>query len=515
MKRTVATTLVLALPLSALLWLSGAVPLHVALGAMTLFVFVVMGSGLLLLRAAQADDMPVPAAWVLGTFATAIAVYALVQWFHLLAAAAFAIWTGFVVALGVAFRRHLPSRRLDIGEFAGLLLCGVATVMWCREVAEIPQILARERLLPAWIDYFIHGSAISHFGDPRAGRQSMFLADFPAPFYHYASYMLPAVFAGPLDLPGLPLATSVWLPLGFFTLCAGAYALGAGLAGPAGGIAAVAALTIVPDASNYGLRNGFFSFHWHLLAFPGAPYAIGVFLLSIALLQRWLSAGNPRSLLASACLAGGALLFRVHVFALGFPALLASAAMSTRFAQKRKLAFFGLAVGAFALFVFGFYRATDSLPALDLVPISFIACYVLLMLTAPTVYWDATELTVRPFVLLYAVIAVWTVAAFVNWLASQGERGARRLWPALLLASALGLLLIWPQTGKLGLLPKFQWGWRFYPYKVELGLPQAAAYLRRNSGPGDLFAVQGLKLRWVATDVAIQLASLTGMPAYL
>src|SRR5882762_11051215 len=120
MTRIIAATLVVALPLASLLWLSGAVPLPVALGAMTLFVFVVMGSGLLLSRAAQADDMPVPAAWVLGTFATAIVVYALVQWFHLLAAAAFAIWAVFVVALGVVFRRHLPSRRLDIGEFAGL-----------------------------------------------------------------------------------------------------------------------------------------------------------------------------------------------------------------------------------------------------------------------------------------------------------------------------------------------------------------------------------------------------------
>jgi hypothetical protein len=131
------------------------------------------------------------------------------------------------------------------------------------------------------------------------------------------------------------------------------------------------------------------------------------------------------------------------------------------------------------------------------------------------VHWDSTELTVRPFVLLYAVIAVWTVAAFVNWFVSRGEHGALRLWLILLLVTGVGLLLIWPQTGKLGLLPKFQWGWRFYPYKAERGLPEAAAYLRRNSGPGDLFAVQGLRLRWVATDVAIQLASLTGMPAYL
>jgi hypothetical protein len=409
------------------------------------------------------------------------------------------------------------------------------------------------------------------------------LADFPAPLYHYASYLLPAAFAFPLDLPGLPLATSVWLPLGFFTMCAGAYALGKVLAGPAGGIAAVAALTVLPDASNYGLGNGFFSFHWHLLAFPGAPYAIGFFLVAIALLQRWLATGGPRPLAASAGLAAGTLLFRVHIFALGFPALLASAAMATHFAQRRKLAFFAAAVAVFALFVWGFYALTDSLPALelflsavheyqeptrytgwyagllqtygrgiavpigivlvfaaclgilmvlypvsvlvarrsgglqaiDLVPVCFIGCYTLLMLAAPTVKWDPTELTVRPLVMLYAVVAVWTFAAFAKWFSTGGEQRARGVWWTLMLTSCLALALLWPQTAKLGLQPKFQWGWRFYPYKVQPGLVQAGAFLRRNSVPGDLFAVQGLPLRWVATDLAIQITSLTGMPAYL
>jgi hypothetical protein len=160
-------------------------------------------------------------------------------------------------------------------------------------------------------------------------------------------------------------------------------------------------------------------------------------------------------------------------------------------------------------------RRSRGLHAIDLVPVSLIGCYVLLMLTAPTVNWDSTELTVRPFVLLYAVVAVWTAATLVSWLASRSARGARRVWPGLLLATSLALLLIWPQSSKLGLLPKFQWGWRFYPHKVEPGLPEAAVFLRRSSGPGDLFAVQGLQLGWVATDAAIQLASLTGMPAYL
>src|SRR6267378_4219234 len=54
MKRTVATTLILALPLSALLWLSGAVPLHLAFGGVTLVTFFVTFSGFLALRVVAA-----------------------------------------------------------------------------------------------------------------------------------------------------------------------------------------------------------------------------------------------------------------------------------------------------------------------------------------------------------------------------------------------------------------------------------------------------------------------------
>jgi hypothetical protein len=580
----IAAILAAAAPLAILLWLSGSVAPHMALGAMLLFAAVVFAAGALLMGLAGAHDMPLAASWVLGVFASSLAVYALVQWAHLLAATAFAVWTVAVLGAAFALRRRWPMRGgLDTTQAVGLALCAAATLMWCWEVADVPQVLVRERLLPAWIDYYIHGGVISQFGDPRAGRQSMLLVDFPAVFYHYASYLLPAAFAVPLDLPGLPLATSVWLPIGFFTMCAGAYVLGSALAGPAGGLAALAGLTIMPDASNYALANGFFSFHWHLLAFPGASYAVGFFLLAIALLQRWLTAGKARPLLASGCLAAGTLLFRIHVFALGFPALLASAAMASSFARRRTLAFLVAAIAVFAVFVSGFYALTDSLPAielflnsvheyqeptgytgwyprlleaygrgiavpvgmllvlvaclgvllvlyplsvlvarrgaglqaLDLVPAAFVVCYLLLMLAAPKVKWDSTELTVRPFMVLYAVVAVWTFAAFAKAACSGGERRARIAWWSLAVAYCLGLLLLWPQTAKLGLQPKFQWGWQYYPSPVQPGVLQAGDFLRRNSVPGDVFAVHELPLRWVATDHAIQLASLTGMPAYL
>lgn len=583
MIRTLAGTLLAAVPLAGLLWLSGAARFLPALGAMLVLVLVVQLAGRLLLRAASAPDMPLAADWVLGVVAVSLAVYALAHFFDLRAATAFAGCATLVLVLAAVFRERdrAPVKR---DELIGLALCGMVTIVWCKDIAEAPMLLAKEGFLPAWIDYFIHGGVISQFGDPRAVRESIYLADYPALFYHYASYMLAAVFAGVLDLPGLPAATSVWLPLGFFTLCAGAYVLGAGLAGAAGGVAAVAVLTLVPDPSNYGLENGFLSFHWHMLATPGASYVVGTFLLSAALLNRWAPHASLRPLLASGAIAASSLLFRVHVFALGFPAWMATAALASRRVRERKLLAFGAAFLAFLLFVIAFYLATDSdlavelflagvhnlqeptayrgwyrsllgtygpmvaTPAgillmyagclgvfvilypiaalvarrsgerhiIDVLPPLLVAVYLLLMLTAPIAqYRDPTEFTVRPFVLLYAAVAVWTVCVFVRALASRFERGHMRAWAGLLVASVVALPLVWHATGTMGRLPKFYWGWHYFSQKIEPGLVRSAAFLRQSAGRGDVFAVRGLKLGWNATDWAIQLVSLSGMAAYL
>lgn len=577
--RSLAASFIAVPPLAGLLWMSGAVSIPAAVGAMALFVFVVMWAGFLLLRAVHAADLPAPAAWVLGISVTAIALYALVMAFELLAASAFAIWAVLVMALGIAFREPAPgASRMDGGGLLALVLCAAATVFWCWDLAQVPRVLGREGWLTTWTDQFVHGAVISQFGDPRAaGRQAIALADAPMPLYHYASYMLPAAFAWPLDLPGFPLATSVWVPLGFFTLCAGAYVLGSELAGIAGGLAALAALTLLPDAASYGLHNGLFGYYWYVLAVPGASYAVGASLVAIAFLQRWAKARSLRPLLASACLVVGSFLIRLHVFLLLLPAWLASAAMLTQFLQRRRVAFFAAAGAAFALFVLGYYllipdarpalaqfldiahgqqvllaydglypglmadygpglaipaglllvfpaclglftvlypvsvllaRRSRGLEAIDFLPAAFLVGYLLLMSTAPVPpNGDSTELTQRPFVVLYAVIAVWTVTGFVSWLALQGGLRRRRVWLPLLLIGTLSAILALRYVDR-------DWRWA-HIHDVTPGLPQAASFLRGHWRPGDVFAVEGLKPGWVATDDATQLASLTGMPAYL
>ncbi|MBV9191784.1 MAG: hypothetical protein JOZ85_14955, partial [Betaproteobacteria bacterium] len=522
-------------------------------------------------------DMPAPAAWVLGVFVSSIAVYALVASLEILAATAFAVWAAIVITTAIAVRRGAPEPGLRASELAALALCALATLFWCWDIASASQSYLQREILTTWTDQFAHAGVISQFGDPRAvGHQAIELADVPRPPYHYGSYMLPAALAGPLDLPGLSLATAVWVPLGFLALCAGAYTLGSVLAGPAGGFAALGALTLVPDATSYGLFNRLFGFYWYVLAGPSASYAVGLCLVSFACLHRWHATRDVRLLVVGAAMVLGLSVMRVHVFLLALPAWVTCLVLCLRLPRERKLAVLAAGCALFALFVFAFYREfpnarlaldqfldvahnqqeptgysgvyahllashgaglafpvgvllvfpaglgiflliyplavfarqrSQDLQATDWMPAVVAAWYVLLMVTAPIPgHGDSTEWTQRPFVVLYAVVAVWTAAGLASWLTAQGWSASRMAW-SLGLAAALAVPLALNYT-----LHDLRWS---LTSRAARGLPHAAAFIREHWRPGDVLAAQGLKRGVVVTDTAVELVALTGMPAYI
>jgi hypothetical protein len=388
--------------------------------------------------------------------------------------------------------------------------------------------------------------------------------------------MLPAAFARPLELPGLILATSLWLPLGFLTLCAAAYALGDAMAGSLGGFGALAALTLLPDAGSYGLHNRLFGYYWHVIAFPGAAYALGISLLSLAFLARWLATRERRALAASAGLMAGSCLFRLHIFMLLLPAWLACVALSTPSIRRRLLAYLGGATLLFALFVWGFYRVFPGshalyrfldvahneqhptvyrglypglmalygpevavpvgvllvlvasvgvfgifyplalllarrarpLAAIDAVPLVLLAGYLVLIITAPVpANHGVTEFTQRSFVLVYAALAIWTAAGFARWLALHGGIGRRQVWLPLLIGACA--VVMW---ALLSTVRDSRWA---YSYELAEGLPGAATFVRARSGPGDVLATNDVDINFVHRDVAVELVSMTGVPAYL
>ena len=569
-------------------------PLPLVLACTAVFCYVVITCGGLLLRAAHASQLPPVAAWPLGVTATGLALLVLVTLLPVTAAAAFALWAAMIIALDIAtarLRKHEPAP--DRADLVSLVLCCAFTAVWCKDVATVPVTLANSGRLPAWIDYFLHAGVISQFGDVRAiGRGAIWLADTPGFLYHYASYMLPAAFASPLDQPGLPLATSLWVPIGFLSLAAAAYTLGAALAGAAGGVAALAALFLMPDASNFGLRNGFFSFHWSLVAIPTTSYALGTSLLAVVFLHRWIATRSQIAFAGSAALVGATLLFRMHVFILLFPAWLGVVAMASRTVQQRRTLFLILA-GAFAVgavlalrfahlppemssiydegralerFLYQVHRGNEptgyqglyqriltqfgesvgftagvllvypaclgvfiilyplalsllrgrlQLGSVDGFPLALLVAYAALMLLAPIpAHHDPTEFTHRPFVLLYALVAVWTAASLVRWLSGQGGHGVR-LWQTLVVGTTLALPLIWTNAAPMA-RPKFNWGRPLAAHAVPRDLLAAADILRVRARPGDTFATSGLSSgRVPVVDAPTELVALTGVPTYL
>lgn len=570
--------------------------LLLVVGATAAFAYVLIASGRLVHVATRGTESNPAIEYVLGLLASCLCVYGLTLLLPLTAVGALGIVAVVVVGLEIALARRLRRRSTNPHVLIGFALCALFTAAWCNGPASAYEIMRTQGIYPAWTDYFFHGSIISQFGDVRAaGRQSILLADFPSSFYHFASYADAAALAGVLDQPGLPLATSVWLPLGFLAMTAGAYALGERLAGAAGGLAALAAVAILPDASNYGLRNGLMSFHWSVLAHPGATYALGAAFLSMTFLDRWSSGRSIVLLAASAGLAASTFLFRAHIFLLYFPAWIAAVLYSnaperrrrsvallligglgmaalaasfllTQFAQsglpshwrlgepalgrflnelhlhQEPTAYTGLypdlaiegpssiilgvgvllavcaALGAFLILLpcaAGLAGRRGVLRSIDSVPAYVAYCWLLLVLLAPlTAPGPATDLIERPIVLVYACVAIWTPCLLLRCLDTGIPQKTARSRNALLAGSLLALpgILIGAESMA---RPKFAWGEPHISHRVELGLVEAAAFLRSRARVGDIFASTSSSTSFVTFDFPMKLASLSGVPAYL
>jgi hypothetical protein len=289
-------------------------------------VLVTTACGEWLLARARIDNLAawLPSAFVVGAGVTSVALVGITICFGVSAQVAMIAW-GAVVALAWAIwvPRISPGDGawLDVGATLGLAaLC----VYFCWDTAAFLPMAAQGGALPAWTDYYLHGAVIASFGDPLAvGRGDIFLVGVQRPFYHYGPFMLPAALLPLSGLPGFGLSTAVLLPLGLLIGALGVYSFAAELAG--GGIALIAVLVValLPDASHYWMRNGFYGFHWLLFTAPGSGYALGVAMVSCSCLMYGLRSHRRGALWLAFMLLCALFFIRIHFFLLLAPAMLA------------------------------------------------------------------------------------------------------------------------------------------------------------------------------------------------
>lgn len=567
-----------------------AVPLtYAALVYLILWGAIIVGTGELSLLVCDIDNVVARplVATALGVVITAVSLVPGTVLLGQSAGAVLACWAGITAIAAVALRRRFslpePSEWPDLWI---MLATAIVVGLWCRGVARAAPALDASGILNAWIDYYIHGEETAQFGDPKAvGRGAILLADYPHRFYHYGMYVLPAALMGVVKASGLAVATSVVLPVGLFVGALGAYALAAELGGRVAGAIALAALTLLPDASHYGLANGLFGFHWSMFTSPGAGYGLAASALALIMVSRWIRSGRLAPLLLAAASTAALTQLRVHFFIWLAPALIATMTLHTRWARHhaRSLALWagaflvlglGLAavpavthlwlkhsaVAAYLNFVHtgneptgytGFYQSLlEHLPStlvlflgtllvvpailglfvlayplalaaavrrtgwnsLDWFPLTVFVMMAVVTLLAPPAPWGSvTEYQHRPFVLMYAVVVIWTAANVSRALPASS---AATVWTGLAsLVLVAGVLFASRVADPAS--PRQAWAQDHYRRPIGGGVLAAAHHLQSAAQPGDTVAVGPIDPAADIIDRALEVTSLSNVPSYI
>lgn len=237
----------------------------------------------------------------------------------------FAVFASITVALVVATRHRVAGASgedaLDALRLAAIV--GVVLYWARRQLAPLPE-PGRDGTIAVWTDYVLHAVEIAQYANPGGmGVGAMLLAGEAPIFYHRAHYAIPASLAQGLDLIPLQAATASLLPIGLCLAVLGAALFADRLAGDrrAAGWLAAACVVALPDAAQYGLRNGFFGAHWLLFTAPGTGWAAGLCLASAACAVAAMRESSPRAWGAAFALAAASFFFRAHVFLVWMPAL--------------------------------------------------------------------------------------------------------------------------------------------------------------------------------------------------
>jgi hypothetical protein len=186
--------------------------------------------------------------------------------------------------------------------------------IWTRDALGAVSDAQSSGVLRVWEDFLLQAAEIKYLQSyPAFHGHALFLSGTAQPFYHRASYSLSAVYATLAHDPALETSVYFWMPTGIVLLGMGAYGLGCAMGGRLAGIVSALALFLLPDASMYGLRNGYFAFHWLIQVAPGTGYALALVLVGLALYVVGIKSSRFQPVLVGAMLTVCAALFRVHI----------------------------------------------------------------------------------------------------------------------------------------------------------------------------------------------------------
>jgi hypothetical protein len=424
---------------------------------------VIVTAGLVVVAWVVGDAEPPGSAMaiLLGSITTSLVLVAGCALTGRLAGTIFIWWSVIVVAAAVfTFRARQGLSAVDRTEVVAVAAIAVLVAAWCHHAAGMLPRLEATAVASLWSDYSIHGTEIAQFGDPHMRTLSSFLLEGqPLVFYHYGAYMLAAAAADVVSLPPWGMAASVLLPVGILQLSLAVYAFARTRADFPIALVVPFALLLVPDASTYGLQNGFFGFHWLLFTAPGSGYGLAAVFTSLTLMSIWRAKARPACFWLGVAVALAAFEFRAQIFVLFAPALTMTLACGTSFVRRR---WRSLILASLVTMIAAAAVPTVSTQARDAwLRFSALQRFLTVVHTgmAPTPYdgvYQAVQNREGPLVattigllgLIPAAIGVLTLALPAALIVAVRRTGWRPLdlFPIWLLAAWLGVILFAPST---------------------------------------------------------------------
>ena len=185
-----------------------------------------------------------------------------------------------LLALGSVKKRE--AYRTSHASLFSVGLCSLATTLWCQDSLDPIRVEGGMTVFKPWVDGFYHAVHIRIFAESHGAStiEDFRMAGVPARLYHYGVYMTPAVIKQLSGLHSYAVFAGILAPLGVFFTGLAACALFSSLFGAWSGFAAAAALLLLPDGAQQGMRNPFLSYHWLTHISPSATY--GLALLAVA-----------------------------------------------------------------------------------------------------------------------------------------------------------------------------------------------------------------------------------------
>lgn len=224
-----------------------------------------------------------------------------------------------LVLAAVAFAMARPVRERRPDEAVGLIVIGVtlaAATLWCQDSLRPTSAQGHVVAFKPWIDGFYHAVHIRIFGASHGASsiEDFRMAGMPARLYHYGDYLTPAFIKQLSGIHSYTAFAGILAPMGVFFTGLGAYVIVASFWGAWPGLAACAAMLLLPDGVEQGMRDTFMSYHWLTQISPSANYGLALLAVAWLFVLRGCSQGSRLQVVAGWLVGGIVIAYKAHFF---------------------------------------------------------------------------------------------------------------------------------------------------------------------------------------------------------